>query len=702
MIPLDGTSVRTVDRAFLDLQAYDHQRVSEDLIGAGESFFAVNESPTGSGKTLSWLKPALDEHIDTIAVYPTNALVADQAETVRSTATTQYDSDQIGVVEATGETIANWRSDYGVRSKGEALAKRIDQSLVNNDVTILLTNPDTLVLVRKGMYHHQFVSSKFDRFQMVVLDEFHLADIKQQDTLLFLIDEMYELPANQSRTDQFYFLSATPEDDNRPGRDLFARLSNDVGVDVERIAAEKRPSSSVQTRDSWRPVMPEVDLTLEESQTFRTAELLLLDEWIDDFVEFCKEEETVVMLDGVHEVDQVYDVLNERIDAKVRRITGFHSGGVSSKIEDFDVLVSNSAVEVGLDFQPDRLVFSAHSAPTLIQRLGRLREKKETEQPLSAWCFVPGPVRASLEATLDHASREGRLPRTEFEQAVRAAFTQECDLSSFSRRWGELEAFQHVLERVENVPGESEREAVMDRGLDRIRRHYYDPYNRRFDQTDLKRLHDWTDYDLIDELKSYRGSGLQVMVKDPTDERNPMKLYDIFYLLRWGRVEFFSPADFESQLSDEESRYYAAYSDYAVGYCIYDEKHQPNPRTETYSGRSVALHAESAALHRMKTESDIQRSPEIVDGLAIDVDDGQAPPVEGLSHLRDEMTDAKRLCYVVPGHNSTVKATYGLGDFFFLYPLGEDSVAIGLDALYLHCLVQDRIESNDREWGWDE
>lgn len=701
MIQLDGVSIPTVDRKFFDFQAYDHQAISQDRIAAGEPFFAVNESPTGSGKTLSWLKPALDEQVDTIAVYPTNALVADQVDTVRSIVAEQYDRDQVGVVGATGETIATWRSEYGVRSKGEALAKRIEKSFVRNETTILLTNPDTLVIVRKGMYHHRFVSSKFDRFRLVVLDEFHLADVKQQDTLLFLIDEMYELPANQSRTDQFYFLSATPEGDNGSGRSLFTRLSNSVGVDVDRISAEKRPTSRARIRDNWRSVMPEVDLTLKESQTFRTAQTLLADDLVDGFVKFCQEGKTVVMLDGVHEVDLVYEVLNERIDAKVRRITGFHKGNVSSKIIDFNVLISNSAVEVGLDFKPDRLVFSAHNSPALIQRLGRLRAK-ETEQPLCAWCFVPGPVRASIETQLNHASQDRRLPRNAFEEAVAAAFTQECDLSSFSRRWGELEAFQHVWERVENIPSEAEREVVMDRGLDRIRRHYYGPYDRQFDQTDLKRLHEWTDHDLIDELKSYRGSGLQVMIKDHTDGLNSMKLYDVFYLLRRGKVEFFSSSEFKSQLSEKEIQYYDTYSPYAVGFCVYKGNIPTDPTSDTYSGRSVAFHAESKALHDMKNTSDIHRKPTVVGGLAINIDDGEAPPVEGRSYLRDEIAAVERLCYVVPGHNSTVKATYGLGDFFFLYPLGEDSVAIGLDALYLHCLVQDQIKSTDREWGWDD
>lgn len=701
MIPLDGVLVSTTSREFLNFGAYDHQADSEDLIKDDEPFFAVNASPTGSGKTLSWLKPALDQNVDTIAVYPTNALVADQVETTQSIAENYYDGQNIGVIKATGETIAKWRTNYGVRSKGEALVKRIEESLVRNKTTILLTNPDTLVIVRKGMYRHQFVNSKFDRFQMIVLDEFHLADVKQRDTLLFLIDEMDKLPANQSRTDRFYFLSATPEDETGSSRGLVTRLIEDLDVDVKQISAQRRPTSKMLGNEDWKAVMPEVDLTLRESQTFRTAENLLSEEVVDDFVEFCRYEDTVVMLDGVHEVDQVYETLNERLDSNVRRITGFHKGNIASKIEDFDILVSNAAVEVGLDFKPDRLVFSAHDAATLIQRLGRLRDKEE-DDPLLAWCFVPAPVRASLLAAVDTESQDDRMPRSKFENAVNAAFAKECDLSSFSRRWGELEAFQHVMDRVNDVPSESEREAIMERGLNRIERHYYKPYNREFDKQALKRLHKWTDCDLINELKSYRGSGLQVMVKDQTDDVSPLKLYDIFYLLRWGQIEFLPPAEFESTLSNEEKRYYQAYSDYAVGFCIYEGKISTNPGDDGYSGRSVMLHAESSALHRMKNESDVQRTPEVVDGLAVDVDTENAPPINGASYLRDIMTEAKRLCYIVPGHSSTVKTMYGLGEFFFLYPLGEDSIAMGLNALYLHCLVQDRIESEEREWGWDD
>jgi len=692
---LDGVSVPTLDREYLDFDPYDHQGEAEDIIREESSFFAINASPTGSGKTLSWLKPVIEQRLDTIAVYPTNALIADQVEAAHQLRDHHYPDLDIGILEATGDEIAKWRDESGI-SKGKALRRYVGRSFDQDDLTLVFTNPDILTIIRKDMYRHRLVKSRFDRFEMVVLDEFHLADVKQRDSLLFLVDEMNELGEQYSNTSRFYFLSATPEGDDSHGRSLYTRIQEDVRADPVSLSAEARPTTTTPSRN-WNAVMPPLDLALKESQTFKTADVLLEEDSLNDFVEFCSQKQTVVMLDGVHEVDRVYEELTDRLDLVVERITGFNRGEIEEKLESFDVLVSNSAVEVGLDFQPERLVFSAHNASTLIQRLGRLREREDCDR-FEAWCYVPGPVRARIDASLPESSPSNRINRSDFEAAVRESFHDECDLSSFSRRWGELEAYQHVIERKNDAPSELQAE-VMEEGLARIERHYYEPYGRDFIEDDLKRLHGWTDYDVIDELKPYRGNGLQVMVRDHAADCR-MKLYDMFYLLRWGDIKFKSKQHFRDDLNDEQRRYYSAYSSYAVGFCEYYGKIPTDREGDEYSGRSVSLHDESRSLWAMKNESDTQRTPEVVSGITAQVEADNAPPARNVDYLRDEMSDAKRLCYVVPGHPSTVEATYGLDEFFFLYPLGEDSIALGTNALYMHCLVQDRIESKERDWGW--
>lgn len=263
MIHLDGVSVPTIDQQYLEFNPYDHQVRAEELIRIESSFFAINASPTGSGKTLSWLKPALEERLDTIAVYPTNALIADQVDAANELRKKHYPDIDVGILETTGETIAEWREKEGV-SKGEALKQYVEESLVRNDVTLIFTNPDILTIVRKHMYRHQFVTSKFDRFQMVVLDEFHIADVKQRDSLLFLIDEMYGLDDRRSNTSRFYFLSATPEGDDSYGRSLLTRLREDVRTDPVSLSAETKPMMTTPSDEGWRAVMPPVNLNLKE------------------------------------------------------------------------------------------------------------------------------------------------------------------------------------------------------------------------------------------------------------------------------------------------------------------------------------------------------------------------------------------------------------------------------------------------------
>lgn len=696
-VRLDGVSVPTVDDRYLDIKPYDHQIAAEDLFDTRDWFFAVNTSPTGSGKTYSWLKPTLDHGLDTIAVYPTNALVADQLETARGLVNEHYSGKGVGLVPATGENIAEWRDKAETDlNKGQALRRRIDRELTTNKTTVLFTNPDILTLVRKEMYRHRAVKNHFDRFETIVLDEFHLADVKQRSTLLFLIDEINALPTSQSRTSRFFFLSATPKGTDQYGRGLVSRLGEDVEVNPVELSADARPSGAVSTPD-WRKVMPTVDLDLRAASTFQTADELLDSETVEEFVSFCDSKETVVMLDGVHEVDRVYTILQNRCSGRVERITGFDRGDIDRKISSFDVLVSNSAVEVGLDFQPDRLVFSAHDAPTLIQRLGRLRSKDEQTRPHEAWCYVPGPVKAKIEANLEQEASDG-YSRSEFERIVRGGYTAGCDLSSFNRRWADLEAFHYVKQRAERATSDRWNE-ILDTGIARIERHFYRPYGREVEKSDLERLHEWTEYRILDELQPYRGSGFQVMVKDRTGDDPELKLYDVFYLLRHGQVQFLSRDQFRKGLSSNEYSFYQAYGTYAVGFCEFYGRLDSRTDNE-YTGRRVRLTDERGALHASKTESSEARTPVVVDGLSVRVDPDSSQPVDGLGHLQNEMTEAERLCYVLPGAPGANETIYDLDAFFFLYTMDDASLALGTDAFYMHCLVQDRLEAEESDWGW--
>jgi hypothetical protein len=65
------------------------------------------------------------------------------------------------------------------------------------------------------------------------------------------------------------------------------------------------------------------------------------------------------------------------------------------------------------------------------------------------------------------------------------------------------------------------------------------------------------------------------------------------------------------------------------------------------------------------------------------------------------MNDLDILAYVVDDNPNAVKNQYDLGPFFFIHglltPDGLRSMALGTDALYLHCAVRDEAESVDLE-----
>jgi CRISPR-associated endonuclease/helicase Cas3 len=697
MIRLDGVCVPQTDQPYLNHSAYDHQAEAEKLLTSTDEFFALNASPTGSGKTYSWLKPALEAGIDTIAVFPTNALIADQVETARELKR-QHFGDDVEIVEATSETVAEWRESGRKKrvSKGKALRKRMTEALDRNRATVLCTNPDILTLIRRDMYNHHRLKQHSERFEMLVADEFHLADVKQRNTLLFLMDEMYSTPETFVRTNRFYLLSATLEG-NETDRPLDRRIREDIGVDPVELTADAQPAATVGG-DDWRRVMPPVEIDLRTAPTFGTADELLSKATREEFVSFCADGQTVVMVDGVDEVDRLYETLGEQLDGTVRRITGFNRGDVREKIESFDVLVSNSAVEVGLDFQPEQLVFSAHDSPTLVQRLGRLRDRGD-DLNYRAWCYVPDSVHGRLEQEL--RSHERPITRATFEQAAAEAFTGSCDYSSYSWRWADLEAYHHVKNRVESATSD-QADRVYNEGVERIRRHFYEPYDRSLGKSDLKRLENGLDYRLLDRLQSYRGDGLQVMVRDHVADE--MKLYDIFHILRWGRVKFHSRRAFRERLDDRERQFYDGYASYAVGFCDYYGKFDTDYADEgEYGGRRVRLHDGGGFLLDLKKQPDAQREPTVADGLQVEIDPNGAPRAEGISALNDELFDCERLCYVLPGNPSSNSSVYDFGDFFFVYPMDDASITLGTTALYAHCLVQDRIEAEvtERDWSWD-
>ena len=701
-LSLGGVALRQHEEPHLfDYEPYAHQLALRELVRRDEEFVAVNDSPTGGGKTSSWLAPTLSEQIDTIAIYPTNALVVDQTEQVNE-ASDAVDHE-VSVLTVTSEKLADKRSESGVQSNGEAIHRWYRAEKRKGNQVILLTNPDIFVMMCRDLYRN--ASRAYKRFPFVVVDEFHRAGQKEQNTLRYLLDELYERPQRQHELDKIVFLSATPDEQQE------RRFEHAMTAPYHRLTetdTTERTSFFESSPDGWRAVMPPVELDVRTAPTFSTADRLLDDD-LDDLISFCRDQSdsdtdqdrVAIILDGIHEVQRVFEQLDDELDRQVERIDGFHSENKAEKLRSFDVLVSNSAVEVGIDFNIDRLLFAGHNHASFLQRLGRLRTKTNT---CRARCYVPRQIAHDLSAHEDE-----QLTRSKLDVVLDETYPEPRRPTSFGWRYSAPEELQHIDNRLRDASSEQQDDIVIA-GQNRIQRHFLDGTNVRLDSDDIQRAKESIDWRVLDKLQWYRGDSVQALVYDQTEDT--VRTYDLFYLLRYGDVEFVTEREFKRIVPAEYEEQVSRTARYVDGFCLYSGTIQT---TEEGWGRSVAFTGPRLSGWLNNGSGDTSRVPKVIDGVKLSVDpNGESQNrIQSLSTLnnrlrsRRERTPGKSgglLCYPVSTKPTVTKERYNLDEFFFLYPValqGETaaSLALGTDALYLHCHVmeEDNGSTDDEE-----
>ncbi|WP_128478964.1 type I-D CRISPR-associated helicase Cas3' [Halorussus pelagicus] len=680
-LELHGVALKQHDDPYsFDWSPYAHQVELRRLFRERDEFVAVNDSPTGGGKTSSWLAPVLEERLDTVAVYPTNALVRDQYDSIRDIAEEQTDHD-VAVLFATAESLRDKRAEYDESSNGGALNEWLKDESRHSDQVLFLTNPDILVMMRRNLYHKNVRGYK--DFEVAIVDEFHRAGRKEQNTLRYLLDELYEEENFRVALSKIVFLSATPDDEQER---KFERAMRAPYHRATRTGKTERRAFTDALEAGWSAVMPPVSLDVGAAPTFQTADVLLEDDF-EETIAFCREGRTVIMLDGIHEVERVFDLLSEELDKCVERIDGFHRENVEEKLESFDVLVSNSAVEVGIDFDVEQILFAGHSKASFLQRLGRLRTD---DQRRTARCYVPTGVARTLA---DHHGRS--LSRGELTAVLDEAYDEPRQPETFDARYSAAEALEHLDQRCKSATSDQADDISIE-ALDRIERHFSVGPDTEFSIADLKRFKQTLDWRALTNMQWYRGDSIQALVWNATE--NTLQTYDLFYLLRNGKVTFYTESEFPDEIPDEYASEIDRYARYVDGFCVYEGTIETN---EEGYGREVCFTGKELGGWLKKEPTDKSREPRVVSGLKVDVGpNGTGSRVQSIDKVNDRLTNRRErtgenggvLCYPVYGTTKQVKEWYDLGSFFFLYPVkvqGKDahSLALGTDALYLHCHV---------------
>jgi CRISPR-associated endonuclease/helicase Cas3 len=640
----------------------------------------VNESPTGSGKTLSWVLPAADAGLDTLAVYPTNALIEDQHSHIQSLLDAYTGESSVDVLRVTSDRLDTLRSRYQVSSKGGALEQHLTESFQDpsTDATFLLTNPDTFVLMRRGYY--SVPVKEWCRFELPVVDEFHRLGRKERNTLVYLLEEMYDQEGVE--LENVGFLSATPESE------LTTKLREHLSFPLTRIQSEGgRSFTPDEGLSDERAIMPPVSLELITAQTYRSADRISDDPV--SFAEFCDNGRTVIMLDAVREVEQVYEMLSAtRPRSQIDRIDGLHQSGINEKLARFDTLVSNSAVEVGVNFERiDQVALSAISPDAFLQRLGRLRNRVDLGRVKA---FVPGTVKKELK----ELATNGWISRSELAEQVQLHYPDQTEIpETFDRWYSSTEAYVHLLNELEDEAdsdAESAESRLVSDTQDRIERHFFDPYGLSFDETAQNRTHELKS--VGERMQFYRDSSITAAVYVPEDDR--VQTYRLTYLLRHGDVEFLPENEFIGRVPDHQTQNaYSALSNADAGGCI----HRGSITGSEESGRLVFVKATSS-IHDLLHQPAAARQPTLVDRIEFEAPaaDDQ-PAVLGISEMKDALALQQLLCYPMPKRPQVVQRELGLPPTLRVLlvksdQFGDASIAFGFDALYLHSYNQQYLD----------
>ena len=378
---IQGYSYEQVTIEDVQTRLYPHQAAMYDKWSNHTGFLLVTK--TGSGKTRATALPVLKNRESAVFVYPTNALIQDQSRAIQQlmddegityqertpeTANKKVGSEEYEIVQISAPTLAAFAKAWGMgeKQKGAALIRLIQQ----DKRKIVLINPDILYLLYSLRYRgSQEALSHFQAYKTIVFDEFHLYNGVELAHVLFLIFLAQRTNAFQ----RVVLLSATP---NKEIKTYLNRLLTPQIIDAD----VKVP----QLVCGERTVAHDVELnTLSVAKdVVETAQSKVL-ELKNELCRFQTENQEanntgdyvpcVVILNSVVNAIALEDALVEAgiPRTKIAPIRGL-SARSSRDIRGKMLVIGTAAIEVGIDFKTDYLIFEAGDQASFMQRFGRL------------------------------------------------------------------------------------------------------------------------------------------------------------------------------------------------------------------------------------------------------------------------------------------------------------------------------------------
>lgn len=681
---------------------YVHQAEMRDVIEDNDRFVAMNTTITGGGKTFSYAVPVMRQDMFSIVVFPTNALTADQHRSISELATKYFGHKDVYLRKLTAEHMQEEReqarSDGFVNPSSMTNTQQIQRALENADKndgpSFILTNPDIFLGILRGKYG-SVTRQKMEVADISVVDEFHHASTKGQNALIMAMDELYHRQDSRCNLKRFVFLSATPDETvEEQLSQHFGNPNDDIYHRVDSKENSKPVSElSFDPKEKYNPVMPQVTTTFIGSRPFSTKRKIKSDQYFQRILDFVTSGRSIVILDGVAEVNDVYNILSDATDSSVRvePISGLRPENTEDKLNNADIIVANSTLEVGVDIgNVENLVFSGYSAARFMQRLGRLRAESDRIQK-SAVCFTT-PDALQTFSSFRELNRD-QIPRDMLQRTVNQQLGTSADSDFYKSEFSPVEMYRAIEDRAQTMY-ESEK-SYRQKASKIVAKHCFKSTGMRPREEDINRMWDLANSPIGDALQSYRQSSLTALVFD--QRTSSVKTYSIPNILRLANIDFLTEPGFDKKLRENgidpelyssEKKYVQSFS-WMKGHKSGDTLRNPHivPNNQ---------------IRRILNEQPIDRKPEIISSLEFSVEDSDE--LDGLSILNKQLKRELRgaegtniVGFGTEGHPSEIQIVYGLDEFFFTNPIanmnGEYTLALGENAMYLYGHVQENIRA---------
>lgn len=411
-----------------------------------------NTAMTGDGKSLAAYLYVLQESMRcAIALYPTNALAADQEHQVQDYIAKFSTVNELPprVNRLSGPELEIYAENEGLR-KGSAINNRADNS------EVLITNPDIFHYLHRGAYLTRNDTpdklwNRIDKdFDLFIFDEFHVFAAPQVASVL---NTMMLIKATNRRK-KFLFLSATPS------KSLLNRLEK-AGFRYREISPidegkyqfpETQAEAEALQADHWRQVARPIDLMFVPMEpTSKASETWLKENQesiLDQFLEHPGSKGAII-LNSIAAVKRLTPVFREcfaQHGLTVRENTGLSGGQEKAESLAADLVIGTSTIDVGVDFKINLLIFESSDAGNFIQRLGRLGRHDKNIQGGSfdgfkAYALVPNFFVERLFAGDGAVLTDGEVcDRIHFQALIRDKYRQINDFEGYYAKWGMVQS----------------------------------------------------------------------------------------------------------------------------------------------------------------------------------------------------------------------------------------------------------------------